>query len=115
MILTILPIRAICSAFFLLPGASTRSTASFRTAVFLILYAWIAGKSAVTMQTSECGNHCVSLSSTERLTFYSENNEVVVFFTGGWQWFTPWLKAWELLRSKEFDVMKDYIDKISYS
>ena len=88
-ILTILPIRAICSAVFLLPGASTCFSTFFGIAKILILYAWIAGKSAVTMQTSECGNHCVSLSSTERLTFYSENNEVVVFFTGGWQWFTP--------------------------
>ncbi len=53
MVLTILPIRAIGSAIFLLPGASTRSTAFFRTAVLLILDGWMTQKFTPTMKTDK--------------------------------------------------------------
>ena len=62
---TLLPIGFICSAFFLLPGASTCSTAFFNIAIFLILNAWIAWKSATTMQAGESGYHFRNLSETK--------------------------------------------------
>ncbi len=70
MIQTLLPIGFICSAIFLLPGASTCFTAFFNITIFLIFYTGMGWICVTTMQAGKCGYHFRNLPGNERLTFY---------------------------------------------